>query len=311
MGLAAFSGMGIPSKHEVLLFDEIFMYNAESYLQSDNPCVVAEMEYLLEHGVVVQMPHDVEISSPEAETLMRPFEELPKLERYLKELEAHISGDQFENIADEEKQRLLEEVDLSIEKYKWLDAKLPELVIRLTCVALKDTYRRDLAALLRVEPSISFEGSVKTHVAEFLLGNLPVPDANVDWGHILEFKTDPATHGRFLELKQWMNKAIKSGAAITEIEDEFKYLCHRYEEHMRLHKMKYQRGLLRTLITVPVEFVENFLTFKWKNAVDSLFSVKDREIELMLAELNAPGREISYVLDAHEEFGSGNCLINS
>ncbi|MET0463898.1 MAG: hypothetical protein ABW007_12125 [Chitinophagaceae bacterium] len=302
--------MGIPTKHEILLFDEIFMYNAESFLQGDDPSAVAEMEYLLEHGVVVQMPHDIEINSPEAETLMEPFAELPEIESYLMKLKAYISGDEFENIPEEEKQKVFEEAASLIEEYERLNANLPELVIRLTCVALRQTYKKDLAALLRVEPSISFEGSVKTHVAEFLLTNLPVPDASVSWEHILEFKTDPAAHGRFLELKQWMNKAIKSGAAITEIEDEFKYLCHKYEEHMRLHKMKYRRGLLRTLITIPVEFVENFLTLKWKSAVDSLFSVKDREVELMLAELDAPGREISYILDAHEEFGKGSRLVN-
>jgi hypothetical protein len=51
-----------------------------------------------------------------------------------------------------------------------------------------------------------------------------------------------------------------------------------------------------------IEFVEDFAKFNWSKIAKGVLSVKKREVELMEAEMKAPGRECAYVFEARKRF---------
>lgn len=92
----------------------------------------------------------------------------------------------------------------------------------------------------------------------------------------------------------------QTSRSVNEIEDELEGLLDDYAAHMRLHRMKYRRGTLRAIVTAIAEVAENLPRLRFKRAVEPLFDVFDRKIALTEAELNAPGREVAYLVHARE-----------
>jgi hypothetical protein len=68
--------------------------------------------------------------------------------------------------------------------------------------------------------------------------------------------------------------------------------------------LKYEKGVLRTVLTTSAEVVDNLLRFKFKPVVDAMFSVSDQRIQLMEVEQNAPGKEVAYIFATKRQFGS-------
>jgi len=53
----------------------------------------------------------------------------------------------------------------------------------------------------------------------------------------------------------------------------------------------------------PLEIMENLVKFNWSKIAKGALQVWKRDVELMEAELKAPGRECAYVFDARKRFG--------
>ena len=73
---------------------------------------------------------------------------------------------------------------------------------------------------------------------------------------------------------------------------------------MRLHEMKVNRSALELTVTTAAELGEDLVKLRWGNLSKRLFSLPHRKIDLLEAEMNAPGREIAYVVQARKVFGS-------
>jgi len=69
-----------------------------------------------------------------------------------------------------------------------------------------------------------------------------------------------------------------------------------------MHKMKTKKGVLETFVTVGAEIAEDILKIKWGRLAKLLFTVSGQKLELMEAEMNAPGRDIAYLIHAREAF---------
>jgi hypothetical protein len=135
-----------------------------------------------------------------------------------------------------------------------------------------------------------------------ILRQLPIPSENTPWQDLLDFRSNEEARGSLVALRKWIRKLAKEGLSQTEIEEEFEYLLHSYKEHMNYHNIKWKHGLLKTIISIPFELAENIVKIKWKDGIAALFSVQKNRLALMKAELDAPGREITYVLKAREKF---------
>jgi len=55
-------------------------------------------------------------------------------------------------------------------------------------------------------------------------------------------------------------------------------------------------------MSFSLEVTENVLKLRLKNAIDALYSVHDRRVALLEAELSAPGREVAFISQAQDYF---------
>jgi len=54
----------------------------------------------------------------------------------------------------------------------------------------------------------------------------------------------------------------------------------------------------------PLEIIEDVAKLRWSKIVKGVFSARHGKVELLEAEMKAPGRECAYVFDARTRFGA-------
>lgn len=104
----------------------------------------------------------------------------------------------------------------------------------LTCISIlmkfldgtNDTDYIPLIDRMFTEQSENIFKSNSSALVTVVIEKMPVLDNSTPWEKIVEFKSDPDNVGKFAGLKVWMNKAISSGASISEIKDELDYLLY-------------------------------------------------------------------------------------
>lgn len=89
-----------------------------------------------------------------------------------------------------------------------------------------------------------------------------------------------------------------------EIEEELDWLLNEFQDHMKLHKLKANTETLEMIVKIIPETLENLIKLKFSKLPEPFFALKKRQISLMEAELNAPGKEISYIIKTREAFQS-------
>ena len=70
------------------------------------------------------------------------------------------------------------------------------------------------------------------------------------------------------------------------------------------HKIKASQSFLDVFVISPLEIIENLVKLNWSKIARGALQVRKRRVELMEAEMKAPGRECAYVFDARRRFGS-------
>lgn len=145
--------------------------------------------------------------------------------------------------------------------------------------------------------------SDKTDLVSLVIEKMPILDNSTLWEKVVEFKSDPDNVGKFAGLKVWMNKAISSGASISEIKDELDYLLYQYRKSLELHKIKYHSGTLQRIVVGTAELIENAARLKFSNIAKGLFSAHQEKVDLLQAEFTAPGKEIAFIYQAQKTFG--------
>ncbi len=73
---------------------------------------------------------------------------------------------------------------------------------------------------------------------------------------------------------------------------------------MEHHRLKTSISFVDVFLISSVELLEDIVKINWSKIAKGALSVKKRKIELMEAEMKAPGRECAYVFDAREKFGA-------
>ena len=142
----------------------------------------------------------------------------------------------------------------------------------------------------------------QSNVIDIVLKRFPYVGENTAWEKILDFRNDEDARDRRTELRHWMSEMACKSQSPIEIEQQIDYLLSKYENHMRIHKMELTHGVLRTAVVGTATILEDLAKFKWGKLADSLFAVSDRNAALMKAELDVPGREVSYLLCVSREF---------
>jgi hypothetical protein len=151
------------------------------------------------------------------------------------------------------------------------------------------------------ERTVAFNSG--THRAiELVLPHMPVPAPDTPWEDILNFRRDPVAKERLHRLENWDRRIMAGESTRAQVEADLREDLHSYEEHMRLHSMKINHGVLKTIVKTTAQVLEATARLKFTEIADALFMFSERRLALLEAELTAPGRHLAYVVNARERF---------
>lgn len=140
-------------------------------------------------------------------------------------------------------------------------------------------------------------------VCHIVLRSLPIPGPLTSWQDILDFRSDPCSRRLMIALRHWILATAKGQRTHLEVAQELEWLVSEYDHYMRVHRMDASIGTIETIVTVATEVIENMAHFKPSTAVKGLFALRHRKALLLKDELNAPGREVAYIIRARQTFG--------
>jgi hypothetical protein len=198
---------------------------------------------------------------------------------------------------------LLKSLAPSIEQYRHMVKLFSEFAARTLSAQIREINASDAYPILpTLSRSPTPNAATKNDVVQIVLKAMPTPDESVSWEQIIEYRNDPDSAGKFWGLRNWMNEVAKSSLSATEIEDKLEYLMYQYQQHINLHKLKTNTGTLETVIVTGAEILENLMKVNWGKIAKGLFALKHRQISLLECELNAPGKEVAYIIKARNIF---------
>jgi hypothetical protein len=141
-------------------------------------------------------------------------------------------------------------------------------------------------------------------LVQVIIKKLPLPDGTTPWEKIIDYRRDPDNQNNLLALRRWIRKASIQNLSRNEIEEEIEWLINEFQRHMKFHKMKANTETLEVLVKVPFEILENLVKLKLSKIPEPFFALKKRQLMLMEAEINAPGKELAYIIKSREAFQS-------
>lgn len=184
-----------------------------------------------------------------------------------------------------------------------IGSRQESMLLRLLTFALKKSKGiTTVTTLPEFDYMIEVPNSHNRDVIQVTINNLPVPDGQTSWEQIIDYRNDPETQKQLFSLRRWINKISTQNLPPTEIQDEIESLIFDFQEHMNIHKIKSNIETLEVLVKTPLELIENLVKLKFSKLPEPFFALKKRQLLLMEAEINAPGKELAYLIKSRETF---------
>lgn len=297
-------------KREALMFSRIAMpylnRNLSEWRKFKNTLSIlaGNIEYLYERGIVFEpeIEQDEDLMDDKEYQAISSVESLLTnfanriANNYISEEGVEISGTDSESSANELDEAMLASAPMLV---------AGQLAARRTGIILNKLNRLD-TQLVSSMPLLSFiDGEEnKSNMVQIAINALPVPDESTSWEQIIEYRSDPDSQNKFLDLRHWISEVSRGELVPAEVEERLEYFISQYQRHMKLHRMKANQGVLQAIVVSSAEFAENLIKFKWGKIAQNLFSIKQRKIALMEGELTSPGKEIAYIVKARERFSA-------
>lgn len=175
---------------------------------------------------------------------------------------------------------------------------------RLLSVELRELEGVDACPVLPSEfsPLEIDRPATRQDVVTITLTSLPVPDEQTPWEQIIDYRNDPDSKEKFLDLRHWMSDVARSSLTPLEVEEKLEYLLSRYRRRMELHNIKINTTLFESVVVTSADVLGNLASFQWGKASQVLFSLKRRKLDLLEGELTAEGSEVAYIIKARNAF---------
>lgn len=178
-----------------------------------------------------------------------------------------------------------------------------ELLLRPLSAYYRNTKKIDAFPIFNSEfPQLHLQKTGMEDVIDITINHLPIPDDSTSWEQIIDFRNDPDTEKKFLDLRNWMNEIARAKLTPLEIEQKLEWLLKEYREHLKVHHMKTNASTLETIIVTGAEIAENLVKLQFGKLAKGLFSLRHRKLALLEGELKSPGREIAFISKARETF---------
>ena len=142
------------------------------------------------------------------------------------------------------------------------------------------------------------------NMAKVILKTLPQPSEATSWEEIIDFVNNQDARMKRTKVQRWIRKVVRKGFEYDAALDELEERLFEYEEYLNIHNIKFSQGVLEALIITTAEVLENIIKLNFSKAAKTLFSINKQAINLMEAELKAPGREFAYIYKTKKYFKS-------
>jgi hypothetical protein len=144
------------------------------------------------------------------------------------------------------------------------------------------------------------EPRMKSDLVEVTLQGLPTPDESCSWEDIISFKAELAD--KRWAFRRFLHTLATKKQSQAEIRDDIEWSLNEYSKAMEIHHIKASQSFVDVFVISPLEIIEDLLEFNWSKLAKGVLSVKKRQVELLEAEMKAPGRECAYVFEARKRF---------
>ena len=136
----------------------------------------------------------------------------------------------------------------------------------------------------------------KHDVLRIVVSELPVPDLDVSWEQIFEYRNDPNSLNRFLDLRNWINDTARGKLTPRDVEESIRPVLKRFRKQMEIHQLKTVTTTLEAFVTTTADVVRTLFGHGESTTFMGLCSIEHRKMSLLEGESPAPGNEVAYVL---------------
>lgn len=139
-------------------------------------------------------------------------------------------------------------------------------------------------------------------VLQVILRQLPVPDDSVPWEEVIAFREEPDTKYFLAKMRNWAAETAKGGLSAPEVAEKIEWLGIEYDRHVKLSGMRMRTGTLEFIVAGMADLAEDLVRVRWGRVARRLFSFRQRVMDKIEAETNAPGSEVAFISKAKSRF---------
>lgn len=296
-------------KRNALLFDKIYGPEVNRYVNAYLfPHQIADLEFLQARGFLESIArrlvkshsvpsdltrHDLQLLNDSTELLKLAFS-LTDPVRQTKAVK--IANDRLASLPDPVRQTIA----LNIANEVTADLRVRGLCVAISKRTAIDTVPICTLGFPPILPKASHAAAASTNILRVALDSLPVPDDDCPWMDILDFRSE--SRDQQWAFRRFLNDVATKRQTEAEIRDDIEWTVNQYRKAMEVHRMKSTQSLVEVFLISPLEVIEDLVKFKWSKIAKGSLQVHKRKVDLMEAEMRAPGRECAYVFDAREHF---------
>lgn len=279
----------IPSlKRQILLFDKFHLaYLTDSVPEDDQAydAYKVDLEYLRSRGVMLD------------------FDDQTMLEAMFHANEAltHDFAQNWHSVKEDMKDAI---IDFVVKSRELRNSSLrDDYMVRHLSTTMSGNPEFDVVPICRnsLPTTLTSPTARSEQVLAVAVEGLPLPDATCSWEEILDFKA--SLHDKRWGFHRFLRSLATKQLTEAEIRDEIEWMVSEYTKAMELHQIKSSQGFFEAYVIPAIEIIEDLAKFNWSKIAKGTLSVGKRKVELMEAEMKAPGRECAYVFDARRTFG--------
>jgi hypothetical protein len=177
---------------------------------------------------------------------------------------------------------------------------------RLDCVQFMSKYT-DVYPILFSGHSFQKEAinTRRKAVIEFVLEKFPEPNDNTSWEQIFEFRKDENLQRKYYNLIGWVNRvAANTAYDKIAIVDEYNELLSEYQKAFELHQKISATTRIGLIVKSVVEIFTKPSPESVGSLVNNMFSLHQRNFELMESESKVSGKELAYIHHALKKFSN-------
>jgi hypothetical protein len=178
--------------------------------------------------------------------------------------------------------------DLTIDVFELLEMsmRVGTDLTRLTASLFRNREHLDAYAVIpSAHSSLDRDDHGSHDVMKIVLPTFPVPEDDVTWQQILEFRSGP---NPFSFVKNWISDVARGSLTPDEADEKLEHLLDQYRKRLETHQMKTTTTTLEAFVVTTPD--------KFPPGERALFSVEHRKMGLLQGESTSAGSEVAYVI---------------